>query len=111
MSFEFGVVVLVPFPFTDQTTSKKRPAVIVSSSDYQRNRPDLIVMAVTSQLRPPPSYGEVVIHEWAKAGLVKPSVIKPVIATIHRRLVLAKRGELHGPDLDALRRLIREILA
>jgi mRNA-degrading endonuclease toxin of MazEF toxin-antitoxin module len=69
MSFEFGDVVLVPFPFTDQTTSKKRPAVVVSSSDYQLHRSDLILMPVTSQLKPSPFYGELVIHEWAKAGL------------------------------------------
>jgi mRNA interferase MazF len=71
MSFEFGDVVLVPFPFTDQTTSKKRPAVVVSSRDYQLHRSDLILMAVTSQLRASPFYGELVIGEWAKAGLVK----------------------------------------
>ena len=34
MSFEFGDIVLVPFPFTEQTTTKKRPAVVVSSSEY-----------------------------------------------------------------------------
>ncbi len=34
MPFEFGDVVLVPFPFTSQTVSKKRPAVIVSSRVY-----------------------------------------------------------------------------
>jgi mRNA interferase MazF len=68
-------------------------------------------MAVTSQLRPAPFYGELGIHEWNKAGLVKPSVIKPVIATVHRRLVLAKRGKLQPPDLDALRTVLREILA
>lgn len=110
MSFEFGDVVLVPFPFTDQTTSKKRPAVVVSSSDYQLHRSDLVLMAVTSQLRPSPFYGELVIQEWANAGLVKPSVIKPVIATLHAKLVLAKRGKLQAPDLDALRSLLREIL-
>ena len=32
--FSFGDVVLVPFPFTDQTGAKKRPAVVVSSSGY-----------------------------------------------------------------------------
>ena len=36
-TFEFGDVVLVPFPFTKQSTSKKRPAVIVSSAAYTRN--------------------------------------------------------------------------
>jgi mRNA interferase MazF len=52
MTFELGNIVLVPFSFTDQTTSKKRPAVIVSSSDYQPHLSELIVIAVTSQLRP-----------------------------------------------------------
>ncbi len=36
MSYEFGDVVLVPFPFTNQAASKKRPAVIVSSETYNR---------------------------------------------------------------------------
>ena len=28
---------LVPFPFTDQSTTKKRPAIIVSSQHYKQN--------------------------------------------------------------------------
>ena len=48
---EFGDVVLVPFPFTDQSTTKKRPAVVVSSDRYHRERQDLIILAVTSQVR------------------------------------------------------------
>jgi mRNA-degrading endonuclease toxin of MazEF toxin-antitoxin module len=50
--YDFGDVVLVPFPFTDQTTTKKRPAVVVSSSVYNRERPDIVLVAVTSQMRP-----------------------------------------------------------
>jgi mRNA interferase MazF len=33
-SYDFGDVVLAPFPFTDQTATKKRPAVVVSSAVY-----------------------------------------------------------------------------
>ena len=54
-NYEFGDGVLVPFPFTDQTTSKKRPAVVVSSSVYHEERPDLIIMAITSQLKASPT--------------------------------------------------------
>ncbi len=43
-SFDFADVVLVPFPFADQSTTKKRPAVVVSSSAYHRQRPDLILL-------------------------------------------------------------------
>ena len=45
---EFGDVILVPFPFTDQSATKKRPAVVVSSAAYHRARIDLIVMPITS---------------------------------------------------------------
>ncbi len=48
-NYDFGEVVLVPFPFTDQTTTKKRPAVIVSSEFYNVSLPDVVLMAITSQ--------------------------------------------------------------
>ncbi len=47
-TYNFGDIILVLFPFTDQTTSKKRPAVVVSSDAYNNDRPDIILMAVTS---------------------------------------------------------------
>jgi mRNA interferase MazF len=97
--YSFGDVVLVPFPFTDQTGLKKRPAVIVSSAEYQAQRRDLVIMAITSQIRPRPAFGEFTVTEWKKAGLIAPSAVKPVLTTIERRLVLKKLGQLQqvGP--------------
>jgi hypothetical protein len=51
-AYGFGDVVLVPFPFTDQTGTKKRPAAVISSSAYHRERSDVVLMAVTSQTGP-----------------------------------------------------------
>ncbi len=109
MPFEFGDVVLIPFPFTDQTTSKKRPAVVVSSRAYNLVRPDLVVMAVTSQLRPS-AIGEVFVEGWQAAGLLKPSVIKPVFATVEHRLVLRRLGSLNVGTRAALKQAIAEVL-
>ncbi|HEV2365420.1 MAG TPA: type II toxin-antitoxin system PemK/MazF family toxin [Caulobacteraceae bacterium] len=75
MPFEFGDVVLVPFPFTSQTASKQRPAVVISSRAYGLERPDLMLMAITSQLRPTPALGEVWLRHWQGAGLLKPSAV------------------------------------
>ena len=83
-SYEFGDILLVPFPFTDQSTAKKRPAVVVSSEGYHRERPDLILMAVSSQVRPTALVGEVMVKQWQEAGLRKLSVIKPVLTTIEK---------------------------
>lgn len=72
------MVVLVPFPFTDQSGTKKRPAVIVSSSGYNASRRDLIIMAITSHVRAPLGFGEAILADWQATGLIKQSVIKPI---------------------------------
>lgn len=108
--YEFGDIVLIPFPFTDQTTTKKRPAVIVSSRAYHEQRPDLIVMAVTSQTRAAAGVGEVPVTKWEQAGLLKPSAIKPILATVEPRLVIKKIGRLHEADRATLKDTISAIL-
>ena len=108
--YNFGDVVLVPFPFTDQSGIKKRPAVIVSSTEYQTQRRDLVIMAITSQVRPRPAFGEFTIAEWKKAGLIAPSAVKPVLTTIEKRLVLKKLGQLQLVDVRALRTSLEVIL-
>ncbi|NOX77155.1 MAG: type II toxin-antitoxin system PemK/MazF family toxin [Gammaproteobacteria bacterium] len=108
--FEIGDIILVPFPFTDQSATKKRPAVVVSSKPYNQERPDLIIMAVTSQIKPTPIIGEVIIQGWQTAGLLKPSAIKPVITTIEKTLVIKTMGRLKKKDQKALQNSLKKIL-
>jgi mRNA interferase MazF len=107
---EFGDLILVPFPFTDQSTSKKRPAVVISGANYHRKRPDYVIMAVTSRMRSVPMLGEVIVQDWQQAGLLRPSMIKPVMATIERGLVLRRLGSLDAENQAALKRAISDIL-
>ncbi|HEX9672859.1 MAG TPA: type II toxin-antitoxin system PemK/MazF family toxin [Burkholderiales bacterium] len=109
-SYSFGDIVLVPFPFTDQSAIKRRPAVIISTSSYHAERPDLIIMAVTSQVRPAGVIGEVQVKDWKSAGLIKPSVVKPVITTIEASLVIRRLGQLKKDELEALREAIAKIV-
>jgi mRNA interferase MazF len=110
MTYEFGEVVLVPFPFTNQNAQKKRPSVIISSSEYNAARPDLILIAVTSQVKTPLLFGEIMISDWRAAGLLKLSVIKPVITTVQKDLVIKKLGKLMPTDLQLLEELLGHLL-
>ncbi len=108
ISYDFGDVVLVPFPFTDQTGTKKRPAVVVSSGGLNASRPDLVIMAITSRVGAGP--GEVVVSRWREAGLLKESICKPVFATLERALILKRLGSLVAEDRETLRAALRTML-
>lgn len=110
MPYQFGDIVLVPFPFTDQSTTKQRPGVIVSGAAYQRERRDVILMAITSQVRGSSAFGEIIVQDWQAAKLLKPSAIKPVIATLEQALVIKTLGRLSQRDQQALKEAIGKVL-
>lgn len=110
MPYEFGDVVLVRFPFTDQSSFKQRPAVVVSNRSYNTTRLDVVIMAITSQFRPQAGLGEVWIGQWQAANLLKPSVVKPVFATLEQNLIFKQLGILAPPDQSALRQAIAAVL-
>jgi mRNA interferase MazF len=109
MAYQFGDVVLVPFPFADQSATKQRPGVIVSSLAYHYARRDLILMPITSQVRGSGEFGEVIVHDWQSAGLLKPSAIKPVLATFERSLIRKILGRLSMRDQQSLRENIASL--
>ena len=110
INYKFGSVVLVGFPFTNLQTTKKRPAVIINHINYQKQRPDIILMAITSRIRQPLTIGEALIQDWQIAGLAKPSLFKPLIATIARERVIKIMGQLTKEDQQTLQAIILEII-
>jgi mRNA interferase MazF len=108
--YQFGDVLLVRFPFTSQTAFKQRPAVVVSNAQYNRSRPDVVVLAITSQFGNTLSAGDLPIADWQHAGLLKPSAIKPVFATIEQTSIVRRLGTLQQPDVSALRPAIASMI-
>jgi len=72
MAFQRGDVVLVPFPFSDLSTTKVRPAVVVSGSLYHATEPDLILAAITSKITAMTGPLDYVLNDWQAANLRYP---------------------------------------
>lgn len=107
MAYQRGDVVLIPFPFTDFTATKTRPAVVVSSPAYHAVRPELLLAYVSSQLTkatPPIDY---VLKDWKQAGLPKPSFVRPKVAAIEPTLIVHQVGQLSALDMSELDRRLR----
>ena len=84
---------MVPFPFTDLSGRKRRPALVVSPEGFDGE--DLILCAITSQLPRTPSDWEVPLEarDMADDELPKKSIVKAgKLFTMHERLVAARYG-------------------
>lgn len=110
-AFKRGDIVLVPFPFSDQTAIKKRPAVIISSDNHNNSSLDVVIMAVTSKVEKYSNTGDCHINDYKSAGLLKPSSIKPAISTIEQSLIIKKLGKLSSFDINTMDRTLRELLS
>ncbi len=87
MAFQRGDVVLLPFPYTDLSTTKTRPAIVVSSTSYHAVRTELLLAYVSSQIGKAIPAIDHILNDWKQAGLPKPSFVRPKIAAIEPTLV------------------------
>ena len=99
---ERGDVVLVRFVFSDETGAKHRPAVIVSSDEYNRGRQEAIMAAITSNVQRL-LLGDHRIDGWQEAGLLFPSVATGVLRTIKQTMIQRRLGVMPPADMQAIR--------
>ena len=99
-----GDIILIPFPFTDLSGNKNRPAVILITSED-----DVTVCFITTQLKRQSSF-DLIIEPSEFNGLKKTSVIRlNKIATVDKSLVIGKLGELGNSYLQELNQNLIEI--
>ena len=107
MSYDKWDIVLVPFPFTDLTTTKKRPALIISPEEYNKSG-DVIIAFITSNIHVNPRFGDYLIKEWQRANLPKPSLIRMKFATIYKEIIIKKLGRLSPFDIEKFSKILEE---
>jgi mRNA interferase MazF len=98
MSCSRNDVVLLPIPFTDLTSRKVRPAVVIG-----RNGADLFLVPISSQI----NNTDFAIQEWRAAGLNVPCGVKAQIATVEEKLVVKTVGTLASADQQPLNQRLK----
>jgi mRNA interferase MazF len=110
MAFLRGDVLLVPFPFSDLSATKVRPAVVVSSPAYHSAEPDLIMAAITSNVAAATGPMDYVLQDWQTAGLRYPSALKPVLFTLDPAHIIYRIGALTLADQNMVDERLRRAL-
>lgn len=111
MTFQKGDIVLIPFPYTDLSATKTRPAVVVSSETYHNFCSELLLAYISSQVSKAHPKLDHIVADWASSGLPKPSFVRPKIAAIDPSLVVHKVGKLSDNDLLEVDRRLRLAMA
>jgi len=105
-----GKIVLVPFPFTDLTAAKLRPALVI----YEGER-DVVAAFISSKIPSELSGVDVLITKnqcgFKKAGLKVDSVIKlDKVATVLKDLIVGELGELDEEQRQEVNRKLKKIM-
>lgn len=109
ISYRRGDVVLVKFLFSDGKGIKLRPALVLSSKDYNANRKELIMAAITSNVERR-LIGDTRLSDWKEANLLHPSLVTAIIRTIKQDMVERKLGRLSENDFRIVERNLRDVL-
>ena len=99
-----GDIVLIPFPFTDLSGNKLRPAVILIDTDY-----DLTICFITTQVKWKEST-DIELLPSPNNGIKKPSLIRlSKIATVDKSLTVGKLGELDQIEILELNTKLKRL--
>ena len=102
-------IVLVDFIFSEDTGSKRRPVLVLSSAEYHHGRQEAVVAAITSNTRrilP----GDHLMDDWEHAGLPLPSVVTGIIRTIKQGMIGRKLGFVSEKDMIGIEVNLKTIL-
>lgn len=101
-------LVVVPFPFTDSASAKRRPALVLSARAFNENGFTILAMITTKAHHPWPSDTD--IRELGEAGLTSPCIVRMKLFTLDNRLIMKKIGRLSTDDRDRVTEQMRRHL-
>ena len=90
--------------------TKVRPAVVIASSTYLVERPDVLVGILTTKVPKPITSTDHVLTEWQLAGLRAESHFRAYVLTMHRS-ELTVIGHLSDRDWSQVRARVRAAFA
>jgi len=110
VTFDAFDVVVVPFPFTDRTTTKRRPALILSDAQAFNRQVGQSVMAMITSARNSDWPLDIEIQDLNSAGLASASIIRMKLFTLDEQLIIRKTGTLGGTDQARVTEVLRQLL-
>lgn len=102
--FEQGEIVIVPFPFSDLSSIKQRPVLVLLKNSYNNNSDDIITCGITSNLKDTLCSILIDNNNLEIGNLPKQSRIKvDKLFTIEKNIVKKRIGKLNNSTMEKVR--------
>ncbi len=107
-----GEIVLIPIPFTDLSSQKRRPVIVVSNSAYNRRNADIVVVAMTSNPAPVDYSFIITSSDLERGQLNRPGKVRvDKIYTLSQSIVVKTFGRVNSNVLEQIRTLLQGLVA
>jgi mRNA interferase MazF len=104
-------LLLVPFPFSDQTGKKVRPVIVLSNDEFNKNSDDILVVGVTSSISKNKYTISLINKDLIEGNLVTSCYIKVEnILKIEKNIIIKKIGKLKQDKFNLIKKIIFEII-
>ena len=104
-------IVLIPIPFTDLSSSRRRPVIVLSNDDYNRKTEDVIVVAMTSNLIQK-DYVITITNDNLETGkLNRPSNVRvDKIYALSQHIIIDSFGSINNNTFLQIRDLLNRLI-
>lgn len=109
---EQGDILLVPIPFTDLSSQKRRPVIVISNNSYNKKTTDLVVVAMTSNPAEVDYGFTITSSDLEKGTLNHPGKVRvDKIYTISASIVVKRFGRVNESTIDKIRDGLQKLTA
>ena len=104
-------IVLVPFPYSDLSSTKRRPVLIVSNDSYNKAFTDVLVCVITSNLRKD-EYSVTLSNDDLEIGVLpESSVVKShKLFTIHKDKIIKTFSQVKEEFFSQVNEKIKDLI-
>lgn len=104
MMYKQGNILLIPFPFSDLSSTKKRPVLVLSNADYNQSHKDIVVAAITSNVTERDYLVLITTGDLDEGQLrVESGVRADKIYTFSQQIVVKKFGHIKPEKMNEVR--------
>ena len=111
MMHKQGDILLIPIPFTDLSSSKRRPVLVISNNDYNSKIDDIIVVAITSNLLSK-EYSIIITGDDLTDGSLRvdSSIRADKIYTLSQNIIIKRFGKVNDDIMNKVQNKINELI-